>query len=393
MNSKRIAVLGSTGNIGKQTVEVIARAGHLRPCVIAGRRNRSLLAEQARVEGVEFVAVPGDAPELREALPPGVALLSGEGSLAEAVRRARPDMVVCAVVGSAGLRSSLVAVEHGIPLATANKESLVCGGGIIMPAARRTGATVLPIDSEHSGIFQCLTAGTPEEIHRVYITSSGGALRDFDDRRAASATVDEVLNHPTWNMGKKVTVDSATLMNKALEIIEAHWLFGLPADKMAVLIHAQSIVHAIIEFRDGSQVAQLGRPDMRMPIAYALNYPDRPATPLERLDLASAARLDFRRPAGRELKPLALAAEVVNRGGGGGAVLSAANEVAVGAFLEGRIRFGDIVPAVAATLEEWYAGENAQASFADGEMTIESVLSADGWGRNTAGRLLDQLER
>ncbi len=392
MNCKRIAVLGSTGNIGTQTVDVIARTGRLRPCVIAGRTNRSLLAEQAQIEGVEFVAVPEDSPELRGALPPGVALLSGEGSLAEAVRRARPDMVVCAVVGAAGLRSSLAAVELGITLATANKESLVCGGGIIMPAARRTGATVLPIDSEHSGIFQCLPSGTTEDIHRVYITSSGGALRDFDDRRAGSATVDEVLNHPTWNMGRKVTVDSATLMNKALEIIEAHWLFGLPADKIAVLVHEQSIVHAIVEFRDGSQVAQLGRPDMRLPIAYALNYPDRPETPPARLDLASAARLDFRPPAGRELKPLALAAEVVNRGGGGGAVLSAANEVAVRAFLEGKVRFGDIVPVIAAALEEWYAGENAQASFADGEMTIESVLSADEWGRNTACRLLEQRE-
>ena len=392
MNYKRIAILGSTGNIGKQAMEVIAESEQLSPCVIAGRNNLSLLAKQARADGVEFVAVPGtgDPGELKDALPRGVELLIGEEALSEAIVKASPDMVLSAVVGSAGLRPALVALKAGIELAIANKEALVCGGEVIMPAAKETGAAIIPVDSEHCGIYQCLHSGTNDEVRKVYITSSGGSLREFDDETAAAATVEQVLQHPNWNMGPKVTVDSATLMNKALEIVEAHHLFQLPPESIEILIHPQSLVHAAIEFCDSSIMAQIAMPDMKLPIAYALHYPDRPVTGIDRLNLATIGRLDFRKPEGRELRPLALANEVIRRGDGGAAVMNAANEVVVRAFLDGSIIFGDIIPAVENVVDRWYTGKRISSS--EHGVTIDFLLSADRWARAEASRVLERYE-
>ena len=369
-----MAILGSTGSIGRQTLEVIRASRALEVCALAARNNWRLLAEQADAVAPQAVALADEegAKNLQEALGPGVQLLSGPRAMTELVRATAPDVLVLGVVGSAGLEPTLAGIECGSALAIANKETLVMAGEIVMPAARRAGVAVLPVDSEHSAIFQCLAAGKRSEVRKVVITASGGALRDWDDARAEAATVAEALDHPTWRMGPKVTIDSATLINKALEVVEAHWLFDLEADRIEVLVHPESIVHSFVEFCDGSVIAQMGRPDMSLPIAYALHYPDRASRQAERLDLASLGALTFSLPAPRFRRAVDLGFEVIRRGGAAGAVFSGANEAAVQAFLDGRIRFGRIVELVEEVLTRTPAVD---------EVTLEALLDADAWAR------------
>jgi 1-deoxy-D-xylulose-5-phosphate reductoisomerase len=381
VKTKRIAILGSTGSIGRQTLEVIASQPQLRACALAAGNNWRLLAEQARQFAPELLAVadPSAAEALRRELPGGPEVLAGGEAMTELVRRARPDVVLSGVVGTAGLAPTLAAIDCGANLAIANKETLVMAGAIVMPAARAAGVPVLPVDSEHSAVFQCLSAGRREEVRRVVITASGGALRDWDARRVEDATVADALKHPTWSMGRKITIDSATLINKALEVVEAHWLFDLPAEQIQVLLHAESVVHSFVEFCDGSVIAQMGRPDMTTPIAYALCWPQRACRAQAPLDLAAIGKLTFAPLAERFARAVALGYEAVERGGAAGAVLNAANEAAVEAFLQGRIAFGRIVPIVEAVL-------NLTPPAA--EVTLEALLEADQWARREVDRMI-----
>ena len=385
---KRIAILGSTGSIGRQTLEVIADSNELSVCGLAAGGNWQLLAEQAGqflAEKPAFVAIsdPASAKELLDKkviLPEGIQLLSGENAMVELVRRCRPDMVLNAVVGSAGLAPTLAAIECGAALAIANKETLVMAGCIVMPAARAKGLAVLPVDSEHSAIFQCLAAGRRSEVRRVVITASGGALRDWTDEQAAQAGIADALNHPTWQMGRKITIDSATLMNKALEVIEAHWLFDLPCEQIDVVVHPESIIHSYVEFCDGSVIAQMARPDMTMPIAYALSYPQRATRNVEPLDLAAIGKLTFRpllSKSQRFKRAVDLAYHVIRTGGLSGAVLNAANEAAVEAFLCGKISLGQIVPMVEDILLQ---------SRPSDDVSLEALIDADRTARQEVAR-------
>ncbi len=371
---KRIAILGSTGSIGRQTLEVISQQDDLQACALAAGCNWQLLAKQAKQFAPEIVALAdaSAAEDLRRELPSQTRLLTGEQAMTELVRQAKGDVVLSGVVGVAGLAPTLATIECGATLAIANKETLVMAGAIVMPAARRAGVEVLPVDSEHSAVFQCLKAGRPSEVRRVVITASGGALRDWPADKLAAATVDDALNHPTWNMGRKITIDSATLLNKALEIVEAHWLFDLAAEQIEVVLHPQSIVHSYVEFCDGSVIAQMGSPDMTLPIAYALSYPNRPVRDAEPLDLPSLGELTFRPCAGRFARAVNLGYAAVRRGGLAGAVLNSGNEAAVTAFLDGKISFGQIVPMVEEVMNLTPPAE---------EITHAAVIEADAWAR------------
>ena len=284
-------------------------------------------------------------------------------------------MLLVGVVGTAGLAPTIAGIECGSTLAIANKETLVMAGAVVMPAARLAGVDVLPVDSEHSAIFQCLSAGRAEEVRRVTITASGGALRDWDAKTVTAATVEDALNHPTWQMGKKVTIDSATGMNKALEVVEAHWLFDLPAEKIKVVLHPESIVHSYVEFCDGSVIAQLAPADMTMPIAYALCHPNRPRRPDVSLDLPAVEKLTFAELPDHFARAVQLGHRAIEQGGPAGAMLNGANEAAVEAFLEGRIRFGQIVPLVESVL-------NSDAKTAQpGKPNLQALIDADAWAR------------
>jgi len=341
---------------------------------LAAGGNWRLLAEQAREVAPAIVAIAdGEAVEpLREAAPDGVEVLGGPDAMVELVSRCDADIVLSGVVGSCGLKAALAAIERGMDLALANKETLVVAGQLVTQAAATEGIRLLPVDSEHSAIHQCLAGGDGADVRRVIITASGGPLRTWPAERIATATVAEALNHPTWQMGPKITIDSATLMNKALEIIEAHWLFGLTGEQIDVVIHPESIVHSVVEFRDGSQLAQLGWPDMTTPIAYALNYPRRLDRDTRRLDLAEAGSLTFESVDRGRFAAVDLAFRVLDVGRGAGAVLNGANEAAVEAFLQQEIRFGDIVPLVQETLNK-HTGTD--------ETDLEAVLAADQWAR------------
>ena len=379
MTPKRVAILGSTGSIGRQSLEVIACQDDLCACALAAGGGWELLASQAERFGPEAVALADEeaAERVLGELPDGVDLLVGPDAMSELVRQVRPEMVLSGVVGAAGLRPTLAAIECGAALAIANKETLVLAGAVVMPAARAAGVPVLPVDSEHSAIFQCLAAGRRSEVSRVVITASGGALRDWDENRAADATLDDALNHPTWDMGPKVTIDSATLVNKALEVVEAHWLFDLSADQIDVVIHPESIVHSYVEFCDGSVIAQMGLPDMTMPIAYALNHPARAARGTAPLDLGRIGTLRFSRLSGRFARAVDLGFEAIRRGGSAGAVLNGANEAAVEAFIDGKIPFGQIVPLVEEILNRTEPMK---------EVTLDGLLSAGEWARQEVDR-------
>lgn len=349
-------MLGSTGSIGKSTLDVVrASDGRLSVFLLAARASGRALIEQARAFRPSWVVVadPAAAEGIRAAdLPAGTRLAEGDDALAELVRGPEIDRVVSAIVGAAGLKSTWAAVEAGKTVALANKETLVMAGPLVMRLAERSGATILPVDSEHSAIHQALRSGTLNEVRRIVLTASGGPFRTWPRESLAAATPAEALKHPTWSMGRKITIDSATMMNKALELIEARWLFGVPAEKLGVLVHPQSIVHSLVEFVDGSVVAQLSPPDMKLPIQYALAHPQRTDGPARRFDFAQAMRLEFEPPDPARFPAVRLGHEAAARGGTCGAVLNAANEEAVRGFLEGELRFPDIAEVCARVLGE-----------------------------------------
>jgi 1-deoxy-D-xylulose-5-phosphate reductoisomerase len=342
---RRLIVLGSTGSIGVNTlavVEHLARINRLRFEVVglASGANVAVLAQQAKQFGVRQVAVANLAQP--DVLRGAAHVFSGANAALDLINAvAQPgDLVVGAMVGSAGIPAILAAIERGCDIALANKETLVAAGAIVMPKVREHGVNLLPIDSEHSAIFQCLLAGRSiDEVKRLVITASGGPFRTWTKDRMLAATVEEALNHPTWNMGPKVTIDSASLMNKGLEIIEAHWLFGLPDEKIEVIIHPQSIVHSFVEFVDGSIIAQLGPPDMRTPIQYALTWPDRVEGCSRAMDWTSLRQMEFEPVDHERFAAPRLAHQVIRAGGTAGAIFNAANEAAVAAFLDRKIGF------------------------------------------------------
>jgi 1-deoxy-D-xylulose-5-phosphate reductoisomerase len=376
---KRVAVLGSTGSIGVSTLDVIEHLGAGdRVVALAARSNWQLLAEQARKFRPERVAIAenADADRLRAALAETDAQLEvGPEAVRAAAELDAAEVVVNAIVGAAGLPVSVAALETGKTLALANKESLVMAGELLTRLASAPGAEILPIDSEHSAIHQCLRACGPDEVQRIVLTASGGPFRTFSRAALERATPEMALRHPTWNMGAKVTVDSATLINKALEVIEAHWLFGIPAGSIDVVVHPQSLVHSMVEFRDGSTLAQLGAPDMRGPIQYALTHPERQTGRCERLDLTQTKALTFESPDTDRFPGLLLGWRCADEGGTAGAVLNAANEVAVERFLNRQIRFTDIARTTARVLDAHKASHPA---------SLEDVLEADRWAREKA---------
>ncbi|NLY02261.1 MAG: 1-deoxy-D-xylulose-5-phosphate reductoisomerase [Rhodopirellula sp.] len=376
-----IAVLGSTGSIGRNALEVIeASEGSLQAIALAAGKNTALLKEQSQAIRPRWIVVADPEAANREDwsdLPSETELLVGAESIPRLVAEPEIDVVLSAIVGRAGLEGTWAALDAGKTVALANKESLVVGGPLVTRLARRKQASILPVDSEHSAVFQALQAGRREEVQRVVLTASGGPFRTHSKEQIAEVTVEEALAHPTWDMGPKITIDSATLMNKALEIIEARWLFDLRPEQIGVVIHPQSIVHSLVEFIDGSILAQLSPPDMKLPIQYALNWPNRKAGVAQRLDWSQAMRLEFEPPDEDRFPALGLGLEVASAGGTAGAVLNGANEEAVAAFLHGRIRFDRIVPICQQVL---------QFHCFDPEPTLEQLLESDRWAREEVSR-------
>jgi len=347
---KKLVILGSTGSIGTQALEIVAASEDLQVVGLAAGSSWEQLLGQARRHGVPTVAVadPADAERARSQWDGRV--LDGEGGIRDLITSADPDLVLNGIVGAAGLGPTVVALTEGVDVALANKESLVIGGELTMALAEATGARLLPVDSEHSALFQLIGAEQPGTVERLVLTASGGPFRGRTE--LAEVSVEEALAHPTWRMGGRITVDSATLMNKGFEAIEAHHLFGVPYERIEVVVHPQSIVHSLIDLNDGATLAHLGHPDMRVPISYALHYPERADVEVPRLDLAAVGTLDFEQPDLETFPCLRLALEAGGAGGTAPCVLNAADEVAVGAFLESRIPFTAIGAAIEAVLEK-----------------------------------------
>lgn len=350
---RSVTILGSTGSVGRNTIDLLQRnPGAFVVEALTANRNPGLLAQQALAVGARFVAI-GEAEHyaaLKEALAGAdVEIGCGVQSLIEAAQRPA-EWVMAGIVGAAGLAPTLAAIRRGAIVAFANKEVLVCAGALVMDEVASHGATLLPVDSEHNAIWQCFDRARVESIDRIILTASGGPFRERSMEEMRRVTPAEAIAHPNWSMGAKISVDSATMMNKGLELIEAHHLFRLPADRVDIVVHAQSIVHGAVVYRDGSVLAQLGSPDMRTPIAYALAWPGRIAAPTKRLDLAAIGKLTFEAPDEQRFPALRVAREALLQGGGAPTVLNAANETAVHAFLEGRLGFLDIVETVESTL-------------------------------------------
>jgi 1-deoxy-D-xylulose-5-phosphate reductoisomerase len=351
--TRKISILGATGSIGKSTLDLVERSPErFEVIAVTAAKNSEALANAARRTKAKLAVIADESrlSDLRARLADSDCRVeAGEEALVEAAA-AEAELVIAGIVGCAGLRPTMAAVEAGRTVAIANKEALVTAGRLMTNAARRSGATLLPIDSEHNAIFQCLAGSNRDDVARIVLTASGGPFRTASAEFMRSATPEQAVAHPNWSMGAKISVDSATLMNKGLELIEAHFLFDLPSSRIDVLIHPQSVVHSMVEFVDGSVLAQLGSPDMRIPIAYALAWPDRMETPAQRLDLAAIGQLDFENPDLERFPALNLAREALERGGAAPIVLNAANEVAVAAFLAGEIRLPDIARLVADSL-------------------------------------------
>ena len=349
-----MTLLGATGSVGASTVDLLKRErNRFRVEAVCANKSAAALAALARELGARFAAVadPAAYGDLKAALAgTGIEVAAGESGLIEAAERPA-ECVIGAITGAAGLKPTLAAAERGAIVALANKETLVCAGGLFMRRAAASGATVLPVDSEHNALFQAMSGSRREDVRRVILTASGGPFRAAPAEAVKAATVEQALKHPNWSMGAKITIDSATLMNKGLELIEAHHLFALASEQIDVLVHPQSIVHSLVEFCDGSLIAQLGSPDMRIPIAYCLAWPERIAGPAPRLDLARAATLTFEEPDLERFPALGLARRALEAGGAAPTVLNAANEVAVGEFLARRLNFAGISALVEATLE------------------------------------------
>lgn len=378
----RIALLGSTGSIGTSTLDVVAHLGdRLSVASLAAGSNWQLLAQQAREfrPGLVAIADEGHVPHLKEALSnTGIEVVGGADGIAAAAAVDGADIAFVAIVGAAGLPASFAALSSGKALALANKESLVMAGELLTGLARKRGLPIIPVDSEHSAIHQCLRSGGEGEVERIILTASGGPFRQFSRHDLERATPEMALRHPTWSMGAKVTVDSATLMNKALEILEARWLFDVSAEQIAVVVHPQSVVHSMVEFKDGSTIAQLGEPDMRVPIQYALTYPERARGRAPRLDWTERQSLTFEPPDTGRFPALLLGWRAASEGGTAGAVLNAANEVAVDLFLNRRISFTDITRVTARTMDAHRATHAA---------SLEDVIAADRWAREKAKAL------
>jgi len=344
--SRKIAILGATGSIGKSTLDLIERdPDRFEVTAVTAATNVEALADIAlrTRAGLAVIADEQRRDELEARLAgTGCRVAAGEEALVEAAT-GDAELVIAAIVGCAGLRPTMAAVEAGRTVALANKEALVTAGALMTNAATASGATLLPVDSEHNAIFQCLAGSRKEDVSKIILTASGGPFRTASAETVATATPAQAVAHPNWSMGAKISVDSATLMNKGLELIEAHYLFGLPSNRLEIVIHPQSVIHSMVEFIDGSVLAQLGSPDMRIPIAFALAWPERMATPARKLDLTMIARLDFEAPDVQRFPALELARNALEAGGPAPIVLNAANEVAVGSFLAGDIRFPEIV--------------------------------------------------
>jgi 1-deoxy-D-xylulose-5-phosphate reductoisomerase len=376
--TKKIAILGSTGSIGTKALRVIDALGpQYEIFALSAHCSVELLAEQARQYKPKYIAVTNTdyAAQLEKTaddLGANLEILSGPDSLIALAEHQEVDIVLSAVVGAAGLPSVLAAAMQGKTIAIANKEPLVIAGELLMKTARENNSTILPIDSEHSAICQALLAGAREEVSRIILTTSGGPFRRLNYDDLQNVTLEQALSHPVWNMGPKITIDSATMMNKALEVIEAHWLFDMPADKIEVLVHPESIVHSLVEFIDGSIIAQLGRPDMCLPIQYALTYPARVAGIGKQLRLEETGKLTFEKPDLKTFRALSLGFEVARTGGTAAVVFNAANEAAVQEFLADKIRFVNIVDLIEYCLNKHDVKSN---------VSLEEIMQIDDWAR------------
>jgi 1-deoxy-D-xylulose-5-phosphate reductoisomerase len=384
--AKGVVVLGSTGSIGKAALEVIdTLGGEYRVVGLSAGKNWELLAEQAARYKPQVVALAEKrhAEALGARLGADTELAVGAGAIERLASLEEAEMVLNAIVGAAGLPATIAAARAGKDIALANKESMVMAGALIRPIVREHGSQLLPVDSEHSAIFQALRSGHLREIRRVYLTASGGPFRTWSLEQMELATLQDALNHPTWNMGRRITIDSATMMNKALEIIEAHWLFEVNPDDIEVVVHPESIVHSMVEFRDGSLIAQMGTPDMRTPIQYALTHPRRRNCCSSALDVAGMGSLRFEPPDPRRFPALKLGYEAARLGGTCGAVLNAANEAAIEEFCAGRIGFVDITRLAAEVLHKHEPADNP---------TLRDILAADLWARNEVSECLKTIQ-
>lgn len=377
---RRVVLLGSTGSIGTSTLKVAAELrDRIEIVALAACSSVAKLAAQVRETGVRHVAIhdASKAAELKSLVPADVTIHTGDEGLIEVATLAEADIVLVSIIGTSGLHPALAAIEAGKDLAVASKEILVMAGEVVTTAAEKHGVKILPVDSEHNAIFQCLDGhrGGGKEISRLILTASGGPFRKLPAADLANVTPEQALKHPTWDMGPKITIDSATLFNKGLEMIEARWLFGIGMDRIDVVVHPQSIIHSMVEFIDGSILAQMSRTDMCFPIQYALTWPDRVKGNLKPLDFPALARLDFEEPRHEDFPALTLARKAGLTGGTLPAVFNAANEIAVDAFRSGKISFPDIWRCVAATMDAHEISPS---------LTLEAVTSADRWARQTA---------
>ncbi len=385
---RRLVVLGSTGSIGTNCLDVVDHLGdRLEVLGLSAHSSGETLLQQARRYRPRWVVLTDpDAARRFDAsqLPDGCRLLTGADAVAEMVQDSEVDVVVTAIVGAAGLLGTWAALEAGKTVAVANKETLVLAGALVTELAARRGGKLLPVDSEHSAIFQAMQGSPPEAVERIVLTGSGGPFRGRSRAELEDVTVEEALNHPTWRMGPKITIDSATLMNKALEVIEARWLFALPPERIEVIVHPESVIHSFVEFKDGSVLAQLSPPDMRLPIQYALTYPERVAGPARRLNWRELSAWHFEQPDHETFPALQLGYEVARRGGTCGAVLNAANEAAVERFLRGDLDFLDITRACRAALDHHQYSPTP---------TLAELSDSDRWARQEVGRWNNRTTR
>jgi 1-deoxy-D-xylulose-5-phosphate reductoisomerase len=377
-SARRVAILGSTGSVGRNTIDIISRnpAAYAVEALTA-QENAALLIEQARALRPRYVAIGNEAHygPVKEALA-GTGIEVGGGRAAVIEAAARPaEWVMSAIVGAAGLEPTLAAIKRGAVIGLANKETLVCAGSVVMREVARCNAVMVPVDSEHSAIFQCLEQNNAEAVEKIILTASGGPFRQKSLAEMAGMTPEQAVAHPNWSMGAKISVDSATMMNKGLELIEAHHLFGLPDSQIDILVHPQSVVHSMVAYRDGSVLAQLGSPDMRTPIAYALGWPKRIAAPADRLDFGKVRQLTFEAPDEVRFPALRIARQTLRAGGGASSVLNAANEVAVAAFLGRQIRFTDIAAIAEQVLSELPGGQIER---------LDQILALDAEARRRA---------
>lgn len=368
---KKIAILGSTGSIGTQTLEVVRNNGDIEVTALAAGKNITLLEQQIREFRPKLAAVwdEADAKTLRNAVRDlDVQIRSGMDGLIDVCTESAAEIVVTAIVGMIGIRPTIAAMKAGKDIALANKETLVTAGHIIMPLAEQTGVKILPVDSEHSAIFQCLNGETHNKIHKILLTASGGPFRGRTREQMKEIQVEDALKHPNWTMGRKITIDSSTMVNKGLEVMEARWLFGVSMEQVQVVVQPQSVIHSMVEFEDGAVIAQLGTPDMKLPIQYALYYPERRFLPGERLDFTKPGQITFEAPDYENFRGLALAREAGKRGGSLPTVFNAANELAVAAFLDRKISYLAITDMIEAAMDHHKVIENP---------SVEQILGAE----------------